>query len=244
VPVSATPGPGSVRAFDPAGAAATATFTVQTSWATARFSPTGSGFNPQENVLTPADVSRLRQVAEPQWGAFLHSEPIYVSGLLIAGSSDGTVREFNPGGDQRWSFTARGPVLGSPVAVFRKAGQAPCAIAVGSSGRIVYGLNPRRGTRIWTLHLGGPASGSLAPAVQFGPDLVGVSDGGAIAVVNGCTGTTTWGGTLALGSAPREPETPVVLPHVTLRNGKVRTIIVVSTAAGTSGLNADGGTLI
>jgi hypothetical protein len=110
VPAAATPGPHAVRSFDSAGAAATATFTVQTNWPSARFSPSGSGFNPYENVLGPANAARLRQVAGPQWGAFLHSEPIYAGGLLIVGSSDGTVREFEPTGDQRWHASGR-PVI-------------------------------------------------------------------------------------------------------------------------------------
>ena len=226
------------------GAAATATFMVHTNWATARFSPTGSGFNPHENVLGPTNVRLLRQVAAPQWGAFLHSEPIYIGGDLVVGSSDGTVREFSSGADQRWSFTARGPVLGSPVAVIPRAGQPPCAIAVGSGGGILYGLNPKRGTKIWTVHLGAPVSGSLVPVVQFGAQVVAVSDTGKVAVLNGCTGNIGWAGTLNLGSAPPEAETPAVIPNVNLGNGKGGTIIIVSTSVGTSGLNARTGKLL
>jgi outer membrane protein assembly factor BamB len=80
--------------------------------------------------------------------------------------------------------------------------------------------------------------------VQFGPDVVAVSDGGAIAVVNGCTGKPVWAGTLNLGSAPPEAETPAVLQRVTLPGGKVGTIIVISTGAGTFGVNASGGALV
>jgi len=252
VPASAAPGPHTVAAFDSAGVGASATFTVQITWATARFSPSGSGFNPYENVLGPANVSQLTQVAAPQWGAYLHSEVVvdFVSGdpdtpLAVGGTSDGTVRAFDPAGDQRWSFTAGGAILGSPVAVLPKKSAAPCAIVAGSGDGNVYGLSPLQGTRIWTQNLGGsPIGGSLVPVSQFGQDVVAVSDAGHVAVLNGCTGKTVWAGTLNLGSAPPEAETPAVLPHVTLGGGKSGTIIVISTGAGTFGLNASGGALV
>lgn len=245
VPAPALPGPHTVAAFDSAGVGASATFTVQTNWATARFSPSGSGFNPYENVLGPANVGQLTQVAAPQWGAFLHSEPSYVGGELIVGSSDGTVREFDPSGDQRWSFSAGGAILGSPTAVIPNEGKAPCAIVAGSGDGNIYGLSPTQGTELWKLNLGGgPVSGELVPAVQFGPKVVVTTDGGAIAVVNGCTGTPAWAGTLNLGSAPPQATVPAVLRHVTLAGGIVGTIIVVSTGAGTFGVNASDGALV
>ena len=50
VPASATPGPHTVSAFGSGGVVASATFNVHTNWVSARFSPSGSGFNPYENV--------------------------------------------------------------------------------------------------------------------------------------------------------------------------------------------------
>jgi outer membrane protein assembly factor BamB len=60
----------------------------------------------------------------------------------------------------------------------------------------------------------------------------------------GCTGAPVWAGTLNLGSAPPEAAAPAVLRHVTLSGGKSGTIIVISTGAGTFGVNASGGNLV
>jgi len=237
VPESAVPGPHTERAFDSAGAVATVMFTVRTNWSMARFSPTGSGFNPQENVLGPANVSLLRQIAAPQWRAFLHSEPLYVGGRVIAASSDGTVREFAATGVLRWVFAARGPVLGSPVAVIPRQGQAPCAIAFGSRDGNVYGLNPQRGTRIWRLRLGVPVSGSLVPVVQFGAKVVVVTDTGKVAVFNGCTGKIAWTRTLAIGPTP-EAGTPVI---VSFLQGDPDRPIVIGSVFRTTALDAGTG---
>ena len=103
------------------------------------------------------------------------------------------MRAFDPAGDQQWSFTAGGAILGSPVAVLPKESAAPCDIVAGSADGNVYGLSPLQGTRIWTLNLGGsPIGGSLVPVNQFGQDVVAVSNAGHVVVFNGCTGGPGW----------------------------------------------------
>ena len=256
VPASATPGPHTVSAFDGAGLGASATFTLQTNWASPRFAPAGTGFNPYENVLSPANVGRLTLAAEPQWGAYLHSEGIYYffrhggtdHSLIVAGSSDGTVRAFDPTGDQHWSFTTGGAVDGSPTAVIRKAGEAPCAVVAGSGDGNLYGIDPSLGTELWKLNMGGPISGSPVPVgsgtLQLGGNVVVVSDGGTITLMNGCTGGVVWTGTLKLGSAPPQAETAAVLNNVTIGDGSVHTVIVVITSGGTFALDAGSGTVL
>ncbi len=85
VPASATPGLHTVEALDTQGFTASTSFTVQTNWPSARFSPGQTGVNVYENVLTELTVGHMSQTAAPQWGGFLHSEPIYYSGLLVVG---------------------------------------------------------------------------------------------------------------------------------------------------------------
>lgn len=246
VPASATPGPHTVSAIDVTGLGASTTFTVQTDWLSTHFDSRNSGFNPYENVLSPSNVANLTQVSAPQWGAFLHSEPIYAGGELVVGSSDGTLRELDPlSGNQRWSFTTGGAIDGSPVAVLPKEGQPPYAVVVGSGDGNVYGVDPVRGIELWSLSMGGPISGSPVllegGTLQLGQNVVVVSDSGAITLLNGCSGAPLWSGTLTLGSAPPEAETPAVLRNVTLSDGTSHTIVVVSDGAGTLALDAGTG---
>ena len=58
VPVEATPRE-HISARGALSGQATATFTGQTDWPTARFVPEGTGHNPYENVLSPSTVGNL-----------------------------------------------------------------------------------------------------------------------------------------------------------------------------------------
>src|SRR5262249_10639540 len=132
VPASALPGNHIVTAADANGLGASATFLVRTDWSSARFDPEGSGLNPYENVINPGNAGQLSETIVYQFTGGLHSAPIYTGGTLIAGLGDGTVRALNPStGQEMWSFPTSGPVLASPLAVFRKAGER-CAIVAGS----------------------------------------------------------------------------------------------------------------
>ncbi len=207
VPSSAVPGNHIVGAYDPNQVGASAVFLVRVDWANPRYNAQNWGFDPYENVLNPANVAQLGQISAPQWGAFLHSGPIYAGGMLVAGSDDGTVRAFDPtSGAQRWSFDAGGPVLGSPVAVQRNPGPGNCAIVAGSQDGNLYGVDPVRGTQLWTASLGAPMSSSpvaLVPVVQKGGadepasivyqyDIAVVPDDGSVHVFDGCTGAPLW----------------------------------------------------
>ena len=225
VPASATPGVHTVEAVDNQGPTASTSFTVQTNWPSARFSPGQTGVNIYENVLTESTVGHISQTASPQWGGVLHSEPIYYSGLLVVGSSDGTVREFTATGSQNWSFSAGGAILGSPLAIIPKLGQAACAIVAGSADGNVYGLNPTNGSQLWSFSMGAPISGSPV-ALQSGPGQGGVivADNGAVTAFDGCTGGVLW----SHGSTgSNQAFTPAVLSHITLSNGTTQTAVVV-----------------
>jgi outer membrane protein assembly factor BamB len=225
VPAIAPPGPQTVSAFDSAGLGGSATFLVQTDWNSARFDPAGSGFNPYENVLSPANVGNLSQLADPQWGAELGSAPAFSGGVIFTGSSDNTVRAFSNGGKQLWSFTTGGPVLGSPLAVVRKQGELPedCAVVAGSEDGNVYGLDPTTGKRLWKFDAGSPISTSPTslPAVQDG--LVVTTTNGSVFALNGCTGAGAWSDKqLGDGAAT----SPTVLAGVKI-GGSTHTIVVM-----------------
>ena len=244
VPATALPGPHAVTAFDPAGLGGSANFIVATDWLSAHFDPADSGFNPYENVLSPSNVGGLSQLAEPQWGAFLHSEVIvaFLEGdpdtpLVIGGSSDGTVRAFDSVGRQLWSFPTHGPVLGSPLGIRRSKPPSICAVVAGSQDGNVYGLDPSTGTQIWSF-----ATGSSISASPINPtaveDVFVSTDGGSVYDLNGCTGSLIWSD-VALGSGPSGA--PAMLSKVTLADGSTHSIIVVCLGDGAHALDASTG---
>jgi outer membrane protein assembly factor BamB len=84
IPVSAAPGPHTIQAFDSAGTVAMATFTVRTSWAMARFSPTGSG----GRLLFSADTADLSPQPYPP------APPSIADGRVYVGDFSGGMRVF------------------------------------------------------------------------------------------------------------------------------------------------------
>jgi outer membrane protein assembly factor BamB len=237
VPASALPGLHQVTAFDNAGIGASALFAVHTDWAQSRFDGSGGGFNQYENVLSPANVGGLVQRSAPQWGAFLHSAPIYTGGTLIAGSSDGTVRAFNPlTGNQLWSFTTGGPIEGSPVAVTRKQGAKPCAIVAGSDDGSLYALNGA-GRLLWSMATGAPITGSPIAFNLGGSERLVVANGdGKVLELDACVGTPIWGD--STGKAPISHDTGALVPVVQLPDGSTHAIIVVCFGGGILALDA------
>jgi outer membrane protein assembly factor BamB len=234
VPATAPPGPHTVSAFDPAGLGGSVMFLVRTDWNSVRFDPAASGFNPYENVLSPANVGNLSQLANTFWGSSQHSAPIYAGGNLYAGSSDDTVRAFDGVGRQLWSFTTGGAVLGSPLAVVQHdlnnpGPQQDCAIVAGSQDGNVYGLSPSTGAQLWSFNAGSPISTSPMDPTAMETIYV-TANNGSVFALNGCTGAPAWSD---VEVNPGPPQAPTVLDGVTLSDGTTRTIIVVCFGGGT-----------
>jgi outer membrane protein assembly factor BamB len=245
VPATALPGLHQVSAFDNAGIGTTALFVVRTDWAESRFDPSGGGFNQYENVLSTANVGSLVQMSAPQWGAFLHSAPIYIQGNLIAGSSDGTVRAFNPlNGNQIWSFTTGGPIDGSPVAVTRRQGAKPCAVVAASTDGGIYALNGGSGRLLWSFSTGAAITGSpisfgeLVAKIEY-ERLVTVNGDGKVSELDACAGTPIWSD--ITGNSPVPNATPAVASGVVLPDGTTHTIIVVCFGGSVVALDAGTG---
>ena len=235
VPASAVPGPHTVSAFDVLGLGASAPFLVRTDWTSSRFDSKGSGFNPYENVLSPANVGGLMYTQAPAWAGFLHSAPIYAGGKLFAGSDDGTVRALDPlTGNQIWSTNIGGAVLGSPLALKTTKAPGPtgfCAIVAGSGDGSLIGLDPSTGAQLWGTAIGTGAVGTPV-LVNPGPGqrvVVQAADG-TVAELDGCTGTPVW---MNPARNPGPTGTPAVLGGVKLADGSTRTIIVVCFNDGT-----------
>jgi outer membrane protein assembly factor BamB len=231
VPASAAPGAHLIGAFDTEGQGTNRTFLVRTDWASARFSPTGTGFNPFENVLSPANVSGLVQKVAIT-GNLIASPPTYSGGMIYAAGGDGgTILAYGGDGRPAWSFSTGGPVMGSPLAVIRKAGAPACAIVDGSADGNVYGLNPATGGQLWAFPAG--ASVSTSPVValpasktQVDPEVVFATANGGIDELDGCSGAIRWSDT-PNGLVPSPGEPPAIGGGIKLPDGTTHTIIVV-----------------
>lgn len=239
VPATALPGTHAVAAFDPAGLGGSATFLVQTEWGTYRFSDTGSGFNPYENVLTAETVGRLQPLSSPAWAGHVLSAPIYTQGMAVVGSDDGTVRALDPAsGNQLWSFQTGGAVLGSPLAVkAREKDPGPgsdCAVVAASTSGMVYGLEPSTGRQIWSYKAPGPISTSpVDPTAVEDIAMVAVQEDSALVfALNGCTGAPVWS-TAGPGPITSTIPSPAELAKVKLPDGTTHTIIIVCFGEGT-----------
>jgi outer membrane protein assembly factor BamB len=231
VPATAAPGAHVIGAFDSEGQGVNVTFLVRTDWASARFSPAGTGFNPYENVLAPANVSGLVQKVHIT-GNVVASPPTYSGGMIfVAGGDGGTVLAYGGDGRPAWSFTTGGPVLGSPLAVIRKAGASACAIVAGSADGKVYGLNPANGGQLWAYQAGSSVLTSAVVALPANktlvdPEIVFVASNGAVDELDGCTGAINWGDA-PNGRTPNPGGAPAVGGGIKLPDGTMHTIIVV-----------------
>ena len=118
VPAAALPRRHAVTATgQSSGLSATAFFWVRTNWAKFHFDNGNSGFNPYENVLSPANVAGLRKVWSHQTSSG-YSSPAVANGVVYVGSTPGLVYALNAAtGAQLWSYLISGAYVSSSPAV-------------------------------------------------------------------------------------------------------------------------------
>jgi outer membrane protein assembly factor BamB len=196
IPVSANPGKYWISAEGRRTRLFTQTpFTVNTNWDQFRFSGKHSGFNPYENVLSPATVPRI----DKNWSFATQNEvitsPAVVNGVVYAGSYDGRLYALNAStGAKRWKFNTGGSIYSSPAV-------ANGLVYVGANNtHKVYALNASTGAERWAFTTGGPNS---TPAVANGVVYVSSADHKLYAL-NASTGKKLWSFTTgrAVGSCP------------------------------------------
>ncbi|MGO9082373.1 MAG: PQQ-binding-like beta-propeller repeat protein, partial [Streptosporangiaceae bacterium] len=118
VPGAALPGRHTVTATGQASnLSAHAHFWVRTNWAKFRFSDRNSGFNPYENVLSPANVAGLTKAWSVRTGGPIsYSSPAVVNGVVYGGSGNGSVYALNAAtGAKLWSYPTGTSVFSSPA---------------------------------------------------------------------------------------------------------------------------------
>ncbi len=149
VPASALPGAHFISAVSLAHrAGAQDTFTVRANWPQFHDSPRHKGVNPDENVLSAANVSGLGLDWSFTTGDSIeNSSPAVVDGIVYEGSRDGRVYALDAAtGAKKWSFAAGDAVESSPAV-------AGGVVYVGSEDGSVYAWTP----------LPGPSCGASPP---------------------------------------------------------------------------------
>ncbi len=170
VPKSALPGNHTVKATGQTSKlTASATFLVRTNWSMYGFDLLHTHLNPYENVLSPSNVSKLQLDWSFTTGAFIHSSPAVVNGVVYVGSDDQNVYALNSTtGAKKWSFHAGGGIDFSSPAV------ANGVVYIGSGDHNVYALNATTGAKLWSFTTGSFVFSS--PAVVNGVVYIGSDD--------------------------------------------------------------------
>ena len=89
---------------------------MRTNWAKFHFNNGNSGFNPYQNVLSPANVAGLIKAWSYHTGTVGYSSPAVVNGVVYVGSADGSVYALKTStGAQLWSHSTGGDVFSSPA---------------------------------------------------------------------------------------------------------------------------------
>ena len=186
VPATAVPGNHLVTAQDTSGKAASATFVViAVNWPKFRHDLLLTGFDPDEALLGPGNVSGLSTRWIRASGQGVESSPAVVNGHVYIGSGDGKVYSLNAAtGAVMWETQTGGAVSSSPAVTSG-------VVYVGSGDGKVYALDPATGAVMWETQTGGAVSSS--PAVANGVVYVGSGDGNLYAL-DAATGAVEWKG--------------------------------------------------
>src|SRR4029077_13248736 len=117
VPAAAPPGRHTVTATGQvSNLPASAFFWARTNWARFHRNGRNSGYNPYENVLSPANVAGLTKAWSYPTGGISYSSPAVVAGVVYVSSTDYNVYALRAvTGAKLWSYPTGGEVFSSPA---------------------------------------------------------------------------------------------------------------------------------
>jgi outer membrane protein assembly factor BamB len=164
VPATATPGNHTATATgSSSGLTAQATFLVRTNWPRFHFDDANSGFNPFENVLSPANVGELVQKWAVPTAPGAAPSPVVSGGLVFVAPADGIVRALDPAtGHTVWAVDTGGAMNGFAPTV------AGNAVYVGNLSGEVFAIAAATGRVLWNESLGdGAIANTLLVAHGF-----------------------------------------------------------------------------
>jgi len=186
VPGAALPGRATVFAVGrQSGARARRPFLVRTNWPMFHGRPDRDGFNPYENVLSPATVPGLAEAwSFIRFGGF-DSSPALANGVLYVGSSDKNLYALDAStGAERWSFPIGNLVLSSPAV-------ADGVVYTGADDGIFYALDAATGAKVWSVATGATYGTQSSPVVVNGVVFAGAGDS-KIHALDAVTGAEVW----------------------------------------------------
>ena len=133
VPASAVPGNHWFMATEGnAGKTARTQFMVRTDWPQFHFDAGHSGFNPYENVLSPANVGGLQLAWSYQTGGPVGS-PVVANGVLYAGSANGNLYALNAAtGALLWTLYGAGTPSVANSTAYVGCAKGMCALNAGT----------------------------------------------------------------------------------------------------------------
>ncbi len=183
VPGGAVPGNHVVRAKgNISGRSAQTIFQVRTDWVQFGFNRQHTYFNVFENVLNPANVSKLTQ----DWNTSavtLYTSAAIVNNIVYVGSSDGNAYALNATtGSILWSQKIGSDSASSPAVINN-------VVYVGTDNGTFDALNATSGAILWSASLGSSLLNS--PTVANNIIYIG-SQNGKVYTLKAITGTKLW----------------------------------------------------
>jgi len=196
VPASAVPGTHHITAVQRhSSRRAQARFLVNTNWDQFRHTPSHTGVNRYENVLSPSNVAGLGLDWRFRTRGIVNSSPSVVNGVVYIGSDDRNLYALNAAtGAKLWRFAAGNYVFSSP-AVARGV-----VYACDGSG-ICFALNAATGAKLWSFDTFGQGV-QASPTVTGGVVYITSGDSNALYALNAATGAKKWMVGLPTNSTP------------------------------------------
>jgi len=116
--------------------------------------------SPPNNVIYPANVSRLRKAWTYTTGNAIESSPVVADGIIYIGSKDHNLYAFAARtGKKLWSYTTGGAIYSTPTVI-------DDVVYIGSQDATLYAFEARTGALLWSYTTGNAIESS--PAVRMG----------------------------------------------------------------------------
>ncbi len=162
-------------------------------------------FNPMEQTLSAANVSRLVRYWAASTSAAIASSPVVANGLVYIGSNDYNLYAFDATTSiQRWKAHTGNEIHSSPAI-------AHGVVYIGSNDSILYAFYASNGNPFWKVPTGGPIDSS--PTIANGIVYVG-SDDYNLYALDATASTQRWTPTsptrYAINSSPANRQSPMV----------------------------------